>query len=68
MLEISKPVMGELLRESPDCLEQLSGLLAHRKMETEGIIKEAGQPADRASKEREYTASFLKRLRSFFEL
>jgi small-conductance mechanosensitive channel/CRP-like cAMP-binding protein len=68
VLEISKPVMGELLRESPECLDQLSALLAQRKMETEGIVKEATAPGDRASKEREYTASFLKRLRSFFEL
>ena len=68
VLEISKPVMAELLRGAPDCLNQLSALLAHRKMETEGIVKEAVVPADRADKEREYTASFVKRLRSFFEL
>ena len=68
VLEISKPVMGELLRHSPECLEQLSALLAQRKMETEGIVKEAALPGDRATREREYTASFLKRLRSFFQL
>jgi CRP-like cAMP-binding protein len=68
VLEISKPVMAELLRAAPGCLAQLSELLAHRKMETEGIVKEAVVPADRAEKEREYTATFLKRLRSFFEL
>jgi small-conductance mechanosensitive channel/CRP-like cAMP-binding protein len=68
VLEISKPVMGEVLRQSPECLGQLSALLAQRKMETEGIVKEAARPEERADKEREYTASFLKRLRSFFEL
>ena len=68
VLEISKSVMGELLRESPECLEQLSALLAQRKMETEGILKEATLPEERASKEREYRASFLKRLHSFFDL
>jgi CRP-like cAMP-binding protein len=68
VLEISKPVMADLLRGAPECLTQLSGLLAHRKMETEGIVKEAIVPEERADKEREYTASFVKRLRSFFEL
>jgi CRP-like cAMP-binding protein len=68
VLEISKPVMAELLRGAPQCLDQLSELLAHRKMETEGIIKEATLPQERDEKEREYRASFLKRLRSFFEL
>ncbi len=68
VLEISKPVMAELLRNAPDCLNALSALLAHRKMETEGIVKEASVPEERADREREYTASFVKRLRSFFEL
>jgi small-conductance mechanosensitive channel/CRP-like cAMP-binding protein len=68
VLEISKGVMAELLRGAPECLNQLSALLAQRKMETEGILKEATVPAERADKEREYTASFVKRLRSFFEL
>lgn len=68
VLEISKPVMGELLRSSPECLDQLSELLAHRKMATEGIVKEAALPVDQEKREREYTASFLTRVRSFFEL
>ncbi|MDQ6938587.1 MAG: mechanosensitive ion channel family protein [Verrucomicrobiota bacterium] len=68
VLEISKPVMADLLRNSPECLTQLSALLAHRKMETEGKLKEAQLPEEEANMEREYTASFIKRLRSFFEL
>src|SRR5437868_7931385 len=36
VMEIGKPVMAELLRASPDCLERLSELLAQRKMESEG--------------------------------
>lgn len=39
VLEISKAVMGELLRNSPQCLDQLSELLAKRKLETEGLVK-----------------------------
>ena len=68
VLEISKPVMGDLLRNAPECLHQLSELLAKRKLENEGIIKDAVRTDQQASKQREYTASFLSRLRSFFEL
>jgi hypothetical protein len=69
-MEISKDVMGEVIGESPDCLKQLSELLAKRKMETEGILKDlATSGADQAAKQREYTATFLKRLKhsSHFE-
>jgi len=69
VMEIGKDVMGEVIRESPDCLRQLSELLARRKMETEGILKDATDPsADQAAKQREYTATFLKRLKTFFAL
>jgi small-conductance mechanosensitive channel/CRP-like cAMP-binding protein len=68
VLEIGKPVMAEVIRDSPDCLERLSELLAKRKMENEGILKEAASQAQNEKTEREYTASFLHRLRTFFEL
>src|SRR5436190_19107994 len=68
VLEISKPVMGEVIRQSPECLNQLSELLAKRKMETEGIIKDAHLAQNEAAKQREYSATFLQRLRTFFEL
>jgi small-conductance mechanosensitive channel/CRP-like cAMP-binding protein len=68
VIEISKPVMAEVLRDSPQCLEQLSELLARRKMENEGILKDTAIPADQAGKAREYKASFLKRLQAVFEL
>ena len=68
VMEISKPVMAEVLRDSPQCLEQLSELLARHKMENEGILKDAAISADQAGKAREYKASFLKRLRTVFEL
>src|SRR5213592_2564284 len=41
VMEISKPVMAEVLRESPDCLTALSELLAKRKLEGDGIVKDA---------------------------
>jgi len=68
VMEIGKPVMADVLRDSPDCLERLSELLAKRKMENEGILKEAASQAQSERKEREYKASFLQRLRTFFEL
>jgi small-conductance mechanosensitive channel/CRP-like cAMP-binding protein len=69
VMEIGKEVMGEVIRESPDCLKQLRELLAKRKMETEGIIKDAAtSAADHAAKQREYTANFLNRLKTFFAL
>jgi CRP-like cAMP-binding protein len=68
VMEIGKDVMGEIIRDSPDCLSQLSEILAKRKLETEGIIKGATLPADQAAKEKEYRATFLHRLKTFFEL
>jgi small-conductance mechanosensitive channel len=68
VMEIGKPVMAEVLRASPDCLERLSELLAKRKMETEGLLKEAVSHGQHERKEREYKASFLHRLQTFFEL
>ena len=68
VLEIGKPVMAEVIRESPDCLERLSELLARRKLENEGVLNEAASQAHNERKEHEYRASFLHRLRTFFEL
>jgi small-conductance mechanosensitive channel/CRP-like cAMP-binding protein len=69
VMEIGKEVMGEVIRESPDCLRQLSEMLAKRKLETEDILKDAAlSAADQAAKQREYSATFLKRLKTFFAL
>jgi CRP-like cAMP-binding protein len=68
VLEIGKPVMAEVIRDSPDCLERLSELLARRKLETEGILKEVARTDEQVLKERQYSATFLQRLRTFFQL
>jgi small-conductance mechanosensitive channel/CRP-like cAMP-binding protein len=68
VLEISKEGMAEVLRDSPQYLTQLSELLAKRKLEAEGIVKDVAQPQDQVNKEREYRASFLQRLQAVFEL
>jgi CRP-like cAMP-binding protein len=68
VMEIGKPVMAEVLRGAPECLVQLSELLAQRKMETEGILKEHTRTGEHELKQRQYTATFLHRLRAFFQL
>jgi CRP-like cAMP-binding protein len=68
VMEIRKSVMADVVREAPECLRQLSEILATRKMETEGIVKEATPTNNRDEKEQEYRASFLERLRSVFAL
>ena len=68
VMEIGKAVMGEVIRDTPECLRKLSEILATRKMETEGIVKEAALPGDHAEKELEYRATFLARLRNVFAL
>lgn len=68
VMEIGKPVMADLLSGAPSCMEQLSQLLAQRRMETEGILKEARGTDQHALTERQYTANFLHRLRTFFQL
>ena len=68
VMEISKPTMAEVLQSEPGYLVQLSELLAQRKMETEGILKEATRTGEQVLKERQYTATFLSRLRTFFQL
>jgi len=68
VLEISKPVMAEVLRDSPQCLTALSELLAKRRLEGDNIVRDAPPPDDHGKKEREYRATFLSRLRTVFEL
>ena len=68
VMEIGKPVMAEVLRGAPECLVQLSELLAQRKMETEGILKELTRADEHELKQRQYSATFLHRLRAFFQL
>ncbi|MBA3544399.1 MAG: mechanosensitive ion channel [Chthoniobacterales bacterium] len=68
VIEIAKPAMAAVLRDAPECVTQLSELLAARKMETEGLPKDLAQSAAEETKAREYRATFLRRLRSVFEL
>lgn len=68
ILEIGKEAMSEIFHEAPEYLNQLSELLAKRRLETEGIVKDAAQPHNEQNKEREYRASFLTKLKAAFQL
>ncbi|MGH7489539.1 MAG: cyclic nucleotide-binding domain-containing protein, partial [bacterium] len=68
VIEIAKPAMASVLRDAPEVVTRLSELLATRKMETEGLLKDAQGGVAAEKKEREYRATFLRRVRSVFEL
>jgi small-conductance mechanosensitive channel len=68
VIEISKPTIAAVLRDAPECVTELSEVLAARKMETEGVLKDMAQTAAQVTKAQEYRATFLQRLRSVFEL
>ncbi len=68
MWEIAKPVMAELLQENETLVQKLGELLAERRMETEGVLATTTEQAQIVTKQKEYTAGFLKKLSSFFEL
>ena len=68
MLEIEKPLFAEVIQENPALLEKISELLAKRRIETECVIASAAEKNAITSKQDEYTAGFLAKLYSFFEL
>jgi CRP-like cAMP-binding protein len=67
VVEVAKPVLGRSLKEHPELLAQLSDLLARRQVETEGALA-ATKSAEIGSMQDQYAATFLARLRGFFEL
>lgn len=68
VVEIAKPVLARSLKEHPELLAQLSGLLAKRQMETEGLLHaDTGSEAAQVRQSR-YAEGFLGKLRAFFEL
>jgi small-conductance mechanosensitive channel/CRP-like cAMP-binding protein len=68
MWEIGKEVFAEILQNNETLVQKLGELLAQRRMETEGILAAGGENAQLATKQKEYTEGFLKKLYSFFEL
>jgi small-conductance mechanosensitive channel len=68
MWEIDKHVFGEVLQENEPLIQKLGELLARRRIETEGILASASEQSQIATKQKEYTEGFLRKLYSFFEL
>jgi small-conductance mechanosensitive channel/CRP-like cAMP-binding protein len=67
-LEIGKDVLADILQQNETLVGKLSELLAQRRMETEGILASSGSSAQLATRQKEYTEGFLKKLYSFFQL
>jgi small-conductance mechanosensitive channel/CRP-like cAMP-binding protein len=65
VIEIGKELFSPILEANPGLMEKISGLLARRKMETEGLLATASQ-AELHQKERDYASGFLERVRRFF--
>ena len=67
-LKIDKTSFAEVLLSNPELLQKLSAMLAQRRLETEGILASTTEKKTIEIKHEEYTANFLARLSSFFEL
>ena len=68
VLEIKKETLGELMQRNPCVLERLSALLAERRMQTEGVIANTTSQAAAKEAKNAYTARFIQKVASFFEL
>lgn len=68
VLEIEKKVMSDLLQQNPALMKKLSEVLAQRRIENESVLASALEKQALSNKKEEYTATFLARLYSFFEL
>lgn len=68
VMEVNKSVMSQIIRDSPECLQQLSEILAQRKLTTEGVLKDAHVSGTEIAKQDEYRSAFVARLKDFFSL
>lgn len=68
MWEIGKEVIAELLQENAALVQKLGELLARRRIETEGVLASTAAHEERDAMQKKYTASFLRKLSSFFGL
>lgn len=68
VLEIEKTIFAGMLQENPTLLQTLSEMLAQRRLENEGVLASSTEKIAMLTKKREYAASFLAKLYSFFEL
>ncbi|MBE2204443.1 MAG: mechanosensitive ion channel [Chthoniobacterales bacterium] len=66
-VEVDKATLATIIGTSPELLESLSELLAQRRMKNEGLVAESAGTSG-ASKQKNYKAGFLDKLRLFFEV
>jgi CRP-like cAMP-binding protein len=68
VVEIGKAVLARSLKDNPALLAQLSELLARRQLETEGVLAAERKGSVAEAQQTKYTAGFVDKLRTFFEL
>ena len=68
MWEIGKETLADILADNQTLLEQLSEILAKRRMEVDGIIEATLADDEKHQTVSRYKESFLKRLYGFFDL
>ena len=68
MWEIDKATLGEILQENAALVQRLGEMLAHRRMENEGVIGKLAGSHDVEKQREAYTQGFLKKLSAFFRL
>jgi CRP-like cAMP-binding protein len=69
-LVIGKAAVGDLLESEPKLAEQLSLLLAERRLANEAKVSREGDASTPASQQKlgDYARSFLRQVSTFFEL
>jgi small-conductance mechanosensitive channel/CRP-like cAMP-binding protein len=68
VVEIGKAVIAHSLMENRELLNKLSGLLAHRQMENEGVLARHTESDVIKAKHAAYAETFVDKLREFFEM
>lgn len=69
VVELDKKTLAPLIAESPVLLEQLSDMLARRRMQNEGVAAAQALSASQlAERQKDYRSNFLHKLQSFFKI
>jgi small-conductance mechanosensitive channel/CRP-like cAMP-binding protein len=66
--ELDRTMLAEVFRQQPQVLQEISELLAKRKLETEGTLTAQGTAPIVIEEQRQYTAGFRNQLQALFRL
>ena len=66
--ELNRAMLAEVFRQQPQLLQEISELLAKRKLETEGTLAAQGTAPLAIEEQRQYTAGFRSQLQALFRL